>query len=345
MLTSGKTSLLRSIMVMTLSIPVLLMNCSAPLNTNNTNNTNTNQTQTNNTNQQQVAQPEDHRVTVPAPFEEGKGMQFVQPEAIIKAGQEKMICWIPNWVPDKNYYITAFQGIQSKMGHHVVALRSGIPRKEGTQFDCTDLEQMTSVRPLVLPDPHDRKLLPDGYAVEIPQGAKVVFQSHYVNTSTKDIKIADVARLTFAPANEKFKIASYLILNHGAINLPTGKSSVNMKCSIKHNMEMLLLLGHMHEYGTSIKIDLARAGQTENLYNIDKWLVDYRDNAPINFYGPAALQDKTPKELKLKAGDTLHLQCDYNNTTKGALRFPAEMCTMVAYYHSQETSEILICEE
>lgn len=335
-------NLWKSITVMVvLATSTLWMNCSAP---NQTNNTNNNQTQNNN-NQQQVQEPEDQRVKIPEPFAEGKGMQFVQPEAVIKAGQEKMICWIPSWVPDKDYYVTAFQGIQGKMGHHVVALRSGIPRKEGTQFDCTDIEQMTSIRPLVLPDPHDRKLLPEGYAVRVPKDTKLVFQSHYVNTSTKDIKIADVARITFAPANSQPKVASYLILNHGTINLPVGKSTVKVQCQIKNTMEILLLLGHMHEYGTKIKIDLARKEQVENLYNIDQWLVDYRDLAPITFYGPAALQEKTPKELKLQAGDTINMQCDYNNTTKGPVRFPAEMCTMVAYYHSQETSDIITCDE
>lgn len=304
----------------------LMASCGAPNNTNN------NQNNTG---------PTDQRVEVPTAPAADVGLQFVMPETVIPAGTEKMICWIPNWVPDKNYSIKRFVGLQGKMGHHVVALRSNIPRQAGSVFDCTNIEQMTSIRPLVLTDiSEDKPLLPEGYAVQVQKESKIVIQSHYVNTSDKDIKVADVAQFFFAK-DPNTKLASYFIVNHGAVDLPPGKQSVSLSCTVKHNMNVLLLFGHMHEYGSALKIELEHEGQRKELYNVPQWLVDYRDKAPINFFG----QENQQPELTFAPGDKVHLHCDFNNTTQKDIRFPSEMCTLVAYYHSNETNEIITCGE
>lgn len=94
----------------------------------------------------------DRRVGVPEPPVEGKGVQFVMPETIIPAGEEKMMCWIPDWVPERDYLVRSFIGLQGGMGHHIVALTSGIPREAGTTFDCTELEAMVALEPLLVPD-------------------------------------------------------------------------------------------------------------------------------------------------------------------------------------------------
>ncbi|MBM4346052.1 MAG: hypothetical protein FJ100_21975 [Deltaproteobacteria bacterium] len=38
---------------------------------------------------------------VPAAPSADKGMQFVGPKLTIAAGEEKMLCWVPNWTPDR----------------------------------------------------------------------------------------------------------------------------------------------------------------------------------------------------------------------------------------------------
>ncbi len=284
-------------------------------------------------------QPEvlDLRVKVPNAPKESEGRQFVMPDTIIPAGTEKMMCWIPNWVPDKDYLVTQFEGIQGRMGHHVVALQSGVPRKAGDVFDCTDLEKMTSLKPLVLPDPEGQRLLKPGYAVVMPKDAKIVIQSHYVNTETRDIKVADVALLRFAPQDVKQKIVSYYLINHGAVNVPTGDHKTNLSCQIKRAKQFMLLFGHMHDYGKSFRIEIERDGQRKELYNIDKWNVDFRDRPPITFF-------ESPNELNLQPGDKLHVECNYKNSTAAPIRFPAEMCTAVAYYYAEDHNDIINCD-
>ncbi|MCB9638107.1 MAG: hypothetical protein H6727_04270 [Myxococcales bacterium] len=279
----------------------------------------------------------DLRVQIPEAPKEDEGRQFIMPETIIPAGSEKMMCWIPNWVPDKDYLVTQFEGVQGRMGHHVVALRSGVPRKAGEVFDCTETAKMTSLQPLVLPDPEGEKLLKPGYAVVMPKDSKIVIQSHYVNTETRDIKVADVARLHFAPKDISHKIVSYYLINHGAVNVVPGESKATLSCQIKRAKKFMLLFGHMHDYGREIRIELERDGQRTEIYKIDKWNVDFRDRPPITFFN-------TPDELSLQPGDKLHVECGYKNATSDPIRFPSEMCTAVAYYYAEDHNDIINCD-
>jgi hypothetical protein len=280
----------------------------------------------------------DQRVEIPTPLPAEEGFQIVMPETIIPKGTEKMVCWIPEWVPDKDYLVTQFEGFQGSMGHHVVALRSGVPRKAGEVFDCTNLAQMTSLQPLILPDVSNQKLLKPGYAVRLPKDSKIVIQSHYVNTTTKDLKVADVARFRFAPKDQPQKVVGYLIMNHGAIDIAQGEQTADLSCEIKKPKRILLMLGHMHDYGKAFRVEMVRSGERKTLYNIDKWNVDMRDRPPVTFFDGE-------DTLEFQPGDKLSTLCTYNNTTGEPLRFPAEMCTTVMYYYSEESSELIQCNE
>ncbi len=70
-----------------------------------------------------------------------KGRSFVGPELHMAAGEDKMICWVPDWSPDQNYYVTRFASYQGKMGHHLVAMQSPDPLPVGKTWDCTDHQQ------------------------------------------------------------------------------------------------------------------------------------------------------------------------------------------------------------
>lgn len=250
-----------------------------------------------------------------------------------------MICWVPDWVPDKDYAITRFEGLQGPSGHHVVALTSGIPRQAGSTFDCTAMETMASLNPLILPDQKDRRLIPDGFAVKLPKDAKIVIQSHYVNATKNELRFRDVARLTLAPAGSKPTMLSYLILNNGSVDLmPQSTGTASVSCTVPQQMKLLVLLGHMHEWGRKIHVDLTRGGDTQNLYAQDDWTVEYRDVPPLKLY--------TPEDpLVLEKDDQLSLRCDWTNDTDRELRFPSEMCTAVAYYYPSDDLGIHVCEE
>lgn len=223
----------------------------------------------------------DGRVEVPEPPVEGKGVQFVMPETIIPAGEEKMMCWIPDWVPERDSLVRSFIGLQGGMGHHIVALTSGIPREAGTTFDCTELEAMVSLEPLLVPDnpPGEKtdvsvRLFPEDFAVRLPAGARIVLQSHYVNVADRDLLVADVAVFDFVEEGEAYTEASYFTVNHGGIDLPEGDVTTSVSCEVARRTQLVSLFGHMHDWGTSVKIEREREGTTKVLYEVEEWTVE-----------------------------------------------------------------------
>jgi hypothetical protein len=289
-----------------------------------------------------VTGPADHRALIPTAPAEGLGRQFVAPDLVIPVGEERMTCWVPDWVPDRDYLVTRFEGVQSPLGHHVVALRSGIAREPGTVFDCTNLASMVSLEPLVLPDPtEETRLLPEGFAVRLPAGSRIVIQSHYVNYTDEDIVTADVARFTFVPLEDEGSITevSYLIANHGALIVDEGVTTKKIGCALPSDVNVLALLGHMHGLGKEISVTRTPAsGIPETLYDVPAWTVEFRDVPPLELFPASA-------PLSLLAGDQLTVSCTYDNNTGAVVGFPEEMCTSVGYYFPARPEGIIFCDD
>src|ERR1043165_5175044 len=85
-------------------------------------------------------EPVDVRPKVPAPPAAAEGVQFVMPDTVYKSGEDKQVCWVPDWTPDQDYLIPNFVGMQGKHGHHLISFRSVTPRTPGEVFDCTSAE-------------------------------------------------------------------------------------------------------------------------------------------------------------------------------------------------------------
>lgn len=59
----------------------------------------------------EVPGPIDHRVRPPVAPRGSEAIQFIMPELVIPAGIEQMLCWVPDWVPDQDYFVTRFEGL------------------------------------------------------------------------------------------------------------------------------------------------------------------------------------------------------------------------------------------
>jgi len=283
--------------------------------------------------------PVNDRVTVPPPLSASEGLQFVMPDTVIPAGAERMTCWVPDYTPDQDYEVASFEPLQGVYGHHVLAMVSGIPRKAGQVFDCTDAEDMASLRPLILPDRGESQaLLPPGFAVKLPKDARIVFQSHHINTSEHDLVEADVARLHFAPAGSNPTLAGYFIMNSSQQNLAAHtQGQVTLTCSPPQQLQALAVVGHMHYLGTSISLTRVRGGDTNTLYSVSQWQPQFRDLPPVNVYPPSA-------PLTMEPTDTYTLTCNYDNQTDATVKFPTEMCASIAYYFPALPEATVLCE-
>lgn len=258
------------------------------------------------------------------------------PAFTVDAYADAMTCWFSTWDgPDVG--VVAGRFLQSPTyGHHVIVMRTNADEDDypdGTQVDCTasDALDMTDMEPFVLPDAPVEKGtslldLPPGMANKLKSGERFLVQSHHVNYEAQPIRVNDRIELDIVPIDEVETFAAPLVHTSTSFSLPPGPSEVVVNCTFEEDVSFLYVLGHMHEWGTSITVDYHKGdGETERLYGVDAWQVGFRDLPPIDYY------DDVP--LTVRAGESFTTTCAYDNTTDEALGFPEEMCVMtgIAY--------------
>lgn len=297
--------------------------------------------------------PADHRALNRSAPEHG--LQFRQPDTLVAPGEEVANCWVPSWIPAEDIHVTRMDAYQSPMGHHTFGFRSLFPRPAGEVFDCTSLESMVGLLPLMGPNGIDGGEptidLPEHFVFKVPKDTTLVIQSHYVNSGTRDIVISDLVNLFFleegvpeCPLDDSlapgcFVEANFMVANHATIQIPASAEpyTTTTRCTVDERTKVHSLIGHMHDWGSQITIDRLRGGGRTTVYSVDEWQVEYRDYPPVNDYSIA-------EPLVFEAGDSIEVTCSYANSTGQKMLFPTEMCVMFAAYFPANDRGFVICD-
>ena len=273
----------------------------------------------------------DRRVDLPP--EPEHGVQFVLPEAVVQPGEEKLYCWYITMPEDEDVWVREYQAFQGEGGHHVVAFVTYESEPDGTVIDCAEPSSMALWLPLLTPTSDNHLELPDGFGVKIPGGAKLVFQSHYVNAGEAPIRVADVVNVHYVPDDEIAGITPAASWGNTVLDFsiaPGETKTVSYECPVEQEMNLITLYGHMHEFGKSISIQLGPAGgPLETVYEIMEWSPSYRDEAPLREWTVDA-------PYTLVAGDVIRVSCTWTNGSENELTFPAEMCASLAWFFPSE---------
>jgi hypothetical protein len=277
-----------------------------------------------------VVEVRDVRVAAPAP--DPAYYDVIAPELTIQPGEEKMACFHLA-SPAEEIAIDFLDTEQGPFGHHVVMLSPKEPQPDGTLEDCTDAADMSKYRTLILPETE----IPDGYAVRVPPRTPMVFQFHYVNTGLKPLLVRDYARLHKIPMADVTNWATTMGTTSARFRLPADGSEVieSFDCVIPHDIDVLVLGGHMHEHGAWMKIEMGNdAENLELMYNVEKWVADYRDAPPVELF--------LTNPRRVAAGSILRTTCAWKNLGDKELAYPEEMCAAFGYTAGSE--EQIQCE-
>lgn len=280
--------------------------------------------------------PVENFAEFPPPATDGLSVDFEMPEWTVPAGTEKLMCWVPDWSPETDLLVRGFNFEQGQGGHHLTMLRTVSTVPPGEMWDCTSLESMTGLEPLVITGDDDITGMPEGFAFRMDQAAQLVVQSHYVNYSSDDWLVRDWGRLLLAdPATNPTEVG-YLVLNHGTFELPQGEvTDVAVGCTLpgSDGYNFLMWFGHMHELGTDITI----SANDEPIYE-EEWELDFRDLPPIAQYDQA-------DPLTMAAGDRVQVDCTFHNVADHDVGFPEEMCVGVSIFWPVTDGNVIICGE
>ncbi len=258
---------------------------------------------------------------LPAPS--ANGFQVVMPIVRgIPASSSTEICTWSDKILDTPLDVKSATGFQTKTGHHIIVYYTTKVMPAGTTRACKD-EDMASFRYVIGTGGEGAAaLLPADLAAPIPAGAQIVLNHHYLNPGTTAVDAQSAVNVEMVTPGAKVTRSGNVAFLDTSLRAKPGASAMDIKCKMAKDLRLWVMRPHMHEWGTRITVDHAKASDSASTRLFDvQWDPDF------TFHPPAVERDPNEPYL-LKAGDTLSVHCDFNNTTSNDLTFGLEMCVL-----------------
>lgn len=274
------------------------------------------------------------------PAAPANGFQVVLPIVRgIKAGTDNEYCTWTDYIADRDLDVKAVQAFQSETGHHVVLFTTKKHQPAGTTRLCTDDDMATfrfgagaggeGVK--------DINEAPGDLVFLIPKGSQLVVNAHYLNASTKDHDAQSALSVFLADPSKQWIPSGSIALLKSELDIPEGRSALDINCTMQKRLESWLFIPHMHEWGSHIMVSrVSAAGKTESLFDTD-WQPAY------TFHPPEIRRDPS-NPFVFEQGDQIKVRCEWNNTSGRKLWFGPEMCVAFAQTVDRDGSGNLDCD-
>lgn len=248
------------------------------------------------------------------------------PTMVVEPGTETVFCLYGTYDGPDSGIVSFFSEEPGGFLHHSLMKRVDDDEyTDGTLFDCTAEEFQFPPKPILVEWVNgtggDWIGLPEGVGFKLVQGQRWVTDVHYVNTSPDRICVNTSFELGLVPEEDLLGYAGTYNLDAGSLTIPPNtESSTAFSCAWPSEVNILSLAGHMHSYGSRYEVNrLWDSEPSENIYQVDPWLPEYRYSAPANGYELG--------EFVMAAGEELETVCTWDNPTGDTLGYPDEMCT------------------
>jgi hypothetical protein len=243
-------------------------------------------------------------------------------------------CFYTDTFTDKELAVYGSDGQQDLGGHHIVVYWTDIPR-DPQHHPCKD-EEMVSWHQISgsggeAAAATDVLALPEGLAIKVPAGKQLVIQAHYINTTGAVQTVNDWVKLKLMDPARVQSYVNFLATVDETFEIPAhSKHTSTTQCTLERDFDIVLSLGHMHEYGTRYKLEeVDSQGAVLSTLRDDVWSPVYTSHPPINRW-------TKDEPLSLKKGTILRQTCTWDNTSPEPLLFPREMCLGFFFYYPDE---------
>jgi hypothetical protein len=244
----------------------------------------------------------------------------------IQPGADVTHCTYTDVVTDEDLFVHTTKGVESSMGHHVILYYTTSPEKPRTE-ECfgQGMEKLNQIigggggEGAAFYDP------PANVGAIIPKGSQFVIQTHWINTGADPVDVQ--AMMVTVPGEDGPDriVTGTVTAVDLSFQVPAmGKLNSSAECVFEEDHQLLMAIGHEHEWGTHVRADLTRVdGTAETLFD--------RDFKPSDVFDPPINAYTVEKPLQFRKGDKLKMSCDWRNTTTDLLSFPREMCVFFGY--------------
>jgi hypothetical protein len=220
--------------------------------------------------------------------------------------------------------------------HHVHAYRTSTPpdKVSPDPFSCGDL-----AGPLFYTTDKDADSThyQPNVGVKFAKGEVVRLELHYLDTGTTATEAELRLNLWFAERPLIAEAGSFFMYDHTIDVPPHGKATTRMHCEIPGDIAITSLLPHVHTHGTGERIYLSGGG-----VDPPKLLVGSKG------YGDLETRTFDTTPVRVKAGQALDFECDFQNGSDKALvegtsPTTAEMCVLLGSYYPRLPKEAEWC--
>jgi hypothetical protein len=243
----------------------------------------------------------------------------------VEPGEDVTFCTVTDVILEEDRIFGPSVGAQSPQGHHAILQYTTTPQEPHTGSCGADMGQMllggTGGKEVA-----DELYLPENFGVEVPEGAQLVLNHHWINTSTETI---DGQAMMLARGLERggdtVQAGQMIMLGFGWEIPPRAEYSYSTECTFGEDVPYVMALGHMHEWGSNVSVEVETPeGEVSTLFD-DAWTEEMATGADGGHV--YSLEDP----VMIRKDETVRLTCDWHNETEEAIGFPREMCIFFGY--------------
>jgi hypothetical protein len=168
---------------------------------------------------------------------------------------------------------------------------------------------------------------PPDVVLRVSAGRSLMANVHYINASTEPVTGHAWIDVKLAKPSPNAKVAGMVTSLDTTLSLPPhAQSSYDVTCVVAEDIGLIAWANHMHELGSAVDTELVRADGTKvDVRRDPTWSPEWVFDPPFSTW-------PVESPLLLRAGDTLHTRCTWNNTEAGAVAFPREMCLGFGFF-------------
>lgn len=236
----------------------------------------------------------------------------------LKAGEEvKYLCYTTRLAGDVDPLVTQITPLYGQATHHLGVYYTLVDEPDGV-FTCPDLVRDTWI-PLYGGGVESGTLkAPDGAAFYMKKNQQILVQLHLLNASPNPVTDKATIQLLTTRDPNPTPAGMFGMTNTQIALDPSATGSAAMDCEVSHDLNVFAAFGHMHQLGTKITLSKTMGP------------VLFEESWDFNN------QPTVPKLFQVKKGESLHLDCQYLNTTNQKVEYgestASEMCSFALYY-------------
>ncbi len=179
---------------------------------------------------------------------------------------------------------------------------------------------------------HQKGSMPDGVGFPLPLPLVLIMEHHYINTSTRAVKINAVLNLGTMAESQVQHVASAFAGGISDVTLPPKSRRIESRtCAVQRDINMFAISSHSHARGACFSMNFYD-GASQSIAPEPFFVNKDWESPPILFF---ERQDWTGgKSYPLHVGDGIHWACHYVNGEDREVRTGPtaddEMCIFVA---------------